>query len=45
MQQCVEVAQAGTTCLVRDTRNCTSAPLAIPASVWTAFTRSVKGGD
>lgn len=42
--QCVEVAQAGTDCAVRDSRNPGGVRLAFSPQAWTAFTRAIKQG-
>jgi hypothetical protein len=41
---CVEVAQAGTSCLIRDSKNPDEARLAIRPKVWTAFISAIKHG-
>ena len=41
---CIEVAQAGTTCLVRDSKNPDAAHLAVQPQVWAAFTDDIKNG-
>jgi Domain of unknown function (DUF397) len=41
-QDCIEVAQADATCLVRDSKNRDGAHLAVSRQAWTAFTRHVK---
>ena len=41
---CVEVAQARTSCLVRDSKNPGSARLAVRSQAWTAFTGDIKHG-
>jgi len=41
---CVEVAQAGTSCLVRDSKNPGSARLAVTPQAWAAFTGAIKHG-
>jgi Domain of unknown function (DUF397) len=41
---CVEVAQAGTNCLVRDSKNPDGAHLAVRSQAWTAFTGDIKHG-
>jgi hypothetical protein len=43
-QECVEVAQTGANCLVRDSKNPDGTRLAISRQAWTAFTRSIKHG-
>jgi len=40
--QCVEVAQAGTTCAVRDSTNPGGSRLAFSKQAWAAFTSSIK---
>jgi Domain of unknown function (DUF397) len=42
--QCVEVAHAGTTHLVRDSANPNGGCLVISAPAWAAFIRDVKDG-
>ncbi|HUY47282.1 MAG TPA: DUF397 domain-containing protein [Streptosporangiaceae bacterium] len=42
--QCVEVAQAGTTRLVRDSKHPAGACLAFSAQSWAAFLRDIKHG-
>ena len=39
---CVEVAQARTSCLVRDSKNPGSARLAVTPQAWAAFTGAIK---
>jgi hypothetical protein len=41
-QQCVEVARAGTACLVRDTTNRAAGHLAFSPNAWAAFTRGIR---
>jgi hypothetical protein len=41
---CVEVAQAGTNCLVRDSKNPGGARLAVRSQAWAAFTGDIKQG-
>jgi Domain of unknown function (DUF397) len=41
---CVEVAQAGTSCLVRDSKNPEGARLAVRPQAWAVFTGDIKGG-
>lgn len=41
-QDCIEVAQAQASCLVRDSKNPDSGRLAVSRQAWTAFTRRVK---
>lgn len=41
-RQCVEVAQAGPACLVRDTKDRASGQLAFAPAAWEAFTRSIR---
>jgi hypothetical protein len=41
---CVEVAQAGTSCLVRDSKNPDGAHLAVRPQAWTAFIGDIKNG-
>ena len=41
---CVEVAQAGTSCLVRDSKNPDGARLAVRPQAWAAFTGDIKHG-
>jgi hypothetical protein len=41
---CVEVAQAATTCLVRDSKNPDGDRLSIGLKAWTAFIRDIKRG-
>ena len=40
----VEVAQAGTSCLIRDSKNPDDAPLAAGPQAWAAFLRDIKHG-
>jgi hypothetical protein len=42
--QCVEVAQAGATCLIRDSKDPSGPWLAFSAAAWKAFIRDVKNG-
>jgi hypothetical protein len=42
--QCVEVAQAGTTCAVRDSTNPGGSRLGFSRQAWTAFTGGIKHG-
>jgi hypothetical protein len=39
---CVEVAQTETSCLVRDSKNRGGAGLAVRPQAWAAFTRDIK---
>jgi hypothetical protein len=41
-QECIEVAQAQASYLVRDSRNPHGTRLAVSRQAWTAFTRHVK---
>jgi hypothetical protein len=41
-QECIEVAQAQASCLVRDSKRPDGTPLAVGRQAWTAFTRHVK---
>ena len=41
---CVEVAQAEASCLVRDSKNRDGAPLAVGPQAWAAFLRDIKHG-
>jgi Domain of unknown function (DUF397) len=41
---CVEVAQAGTSCLVRDSKDPDGARLAVRPKAWGAFTGDIKHG-
>jgi hypothetical protein len=41
---CVEVAQAGPNCLVRDSKNPDGACLAVRPRAWAVFTRDIKRG-
>ena len=41
---CVEVAQAGTNCLVRDSKNPDGAHLAARPQAWAAFIGDIKDG-
>jgi Domain of unknown function (DUF397) len=41
---CVEVAQAGTSCLVRDSKNSDGSRLAVGPKAWAAFTGDIKHG-
>ena len=41
---CVEVAQAGTSCLVRDSKNPDGARLAVRPKAWAGFTGDIKDG-
>ena len=41
---CVEVAQAGTNCLVRDSKNPGGARLVVRPQAWAAFTGAIKHG-
>ena len=41
---CVEVAQAGTSCLVRDSKNSDGGCLAVRPQVWAAFISDIKHG-
>ena len=42
--QCVEVAQAGATYLIRDSKDPSGPRLAFSAAAWQAFIRDVKQG-
>ncbi len=42
--QCVEIAQAGTSHLVRDSKNPAGACLTFSAPAWAAFIRDIKNG-
>jgi Domain of unknown function (DUF397) len=42
--QCVEVAPAGPSRLVRDSKNTTGVFLAFSAQAWAAFIRNIKNG-
>jgi hypothetical protein len=42
--QCVEVAQAGPTCAVRDSTNPGGIRLSFSQQAWTAFTSGIKHG-
>jgi Domain of unknown function (DUF397) len=42
--QCVEVAQAGTTCAVRDSTNPDGSRLGFSQQAWAAFTSGIKHG-
>jgi CRISPR/Cas system-associated protein Csm6 len=42
--QCVEVAQAGTTCAVRDSRDPDGRRLSFTHQAWAAFTGGIKHG-
>ena len=39
---CVEVAQAGASCLIRDSKNPDGARLAVRPQAWAAFIRGIK---
>ena len=41
-QDCIEVAQAPASCLVRDSKNPNGIRLAVSRQAWTAFTGRVK---
>jgi hypothetical protein len=41
---CVEVAQAGTNCLARDSKNPDGARLAVRSQAWAAFIGDIKRG-
>jgi len=41
---CVEVAQAGTSCLIRDSKNPDGARLAVRPQTWAAFVCGIKHG-
>jgi len=41
-QDCIEVAQAQASCLVRDSKNPAGDRLAVSRQAWTAFTSRVK---
>ena len=41
---CVEVAQAGKSCLVRDSKDSDGARLAVRPQAWAAFTGDIKHG-
>jgi Domain of unknown function (DUF397) len=41
-QDCIEVAQADASCLVRDSKNPEGACLAVSGQAWAAFTHRVK---
>ena len=41
---CVEVAQAGTSCLIRDSKNPDGARLAVRPQAWAAFISDIKHG-
>jgi len=41
---CVEVAQAGTSCLIRDSKNPDCARLAVRPRAWAAFIGGIKHG-
>ena len=43
-QDCVEVAQTGTSCLIRDSKNPDGARLAVTPQEWAAFIRDIKHG-
>jgi hypothetical protein len=43
-RQCVEIAQAGPACLVRDTKNRAADHLAFSVAAWAAFTRGIRDG-
>jgi hypothetical protein len=42
--QCIEVAPAGTSRLVRDSKNPDGSCLALSARAWTAFIRGIRDG-
>jgi hypothetical protein len=42
---CVEVAQTGTCCLVRDSKNPDGARLAVRPQVWAGFIDDIKRGS
>jgi hypothetical protein len=41
---CVEVAQSGTSCLIRDSKNPDDGRLAVRPQTWAAFIRDIKQG-
>jgi hypothetical protein len=41
---CVEVAQAGTSCLIRDSKNPDGTRLAVRPQAWAAFIGGIKHG-
>ena len=41
---CVEVAQAGTSCLIRDSKNSNGGCLAFRPQAWAAFISDIKHG-
>jgi Domain of unknown function (DUF397) len=41
---CIEAAQAGTNCLIRDSKNPDGAHLAVQPQVWATFTGDIKQG-
>ena len=41
---CIEVAQAGASCLIRDSKNPVSARLVVRPQAWAAFIRDIKRG-
>ena len=41
---CVEVAQTGTSCLIRDSKNPDGARLAVTPQEWAAFVCAIKHG-
>ena len=43
-RQCVEIAQAGVVCLVRDTKDRQARHISFSPAAWTAFTQALKGG-
>jgi Domain of unknown function (DUF397) len=43
-QQCVEVAQARSACLVRDTQDRAAGHVAFSARAWATFTHGIKNG-
>lgn len=43
-RQCVEVAQAGPACLVRDTANRSGQQLSVGRRAWVTFTRHMRNG-
>jgi hypothetical protein len=42
---CIEVAQIQTSCLVRDSKNPSGARLAVKPQAWAAFIRDIKHGS
>lgn len=45
MNNCVEVADLGTTRAVRDSKNPTGLTLIFPATTWAAFTTGIRTGE